>query len=151
MANEIPRILRMQARVSEINLKRALLPKKATDRLRNSIRYNVSTTGTTSRMTGEVTARSGSGFPYWRSIDSGTKAPFKGIMPETPDFRAWMQARGIDKKASFPIRRAISKRGLKPTFIFTTEAKRTFVDVQKAMPEAWMLIVRNSFIEFKNF
>ena len=90
-----------------------------------------------------------SGFPYWKVIDRGTKAPFKAIMPETKDFKAWLRARNIPQSASFPIRRAISKRGLKPTWIFTDENKQTISEIKAQLPALWMTEVRTRFNSYR--
>jgi hypothetical protein len=140
--NHIAELLRKQSNISEISLKRALARKEATGKLRNNIGYFVSSTTHDARMLGIANTN---GFPYWQVIDKGTKAPFKGIMPETADFRKWLQARGIPKTASFPIRRAISRRGLKPTYIFTNENDKTYQEVKAAIPAAWLATMRDKF------
>ena len=142
----IAALLRKQSRISEINLKRNLQRKEATGQLRRQLGYRISSDATSSRMVGMVNA---SGFPYWKVIDRGTKAPFKGIMPETAGFRAWLKARNIDKSASFPIRRAIPKRGLKPTWVFTDENKQTMAEIRRELPPLWMAEVRTRFNSYR--
>lgn len=140
-------IVRGQAQVSEIELKRALAYKNAIGKLRDGIKYRVSGDRNHVRMIGIADVR---GFPYWKVIDQGAKAPFRGIMPETPSFRQWLRARGIPLSASFPIRRKISRDGLKPTYIFTDENKKTFDDLSRKVRKEWMVEVRNTlYTEFK--
>lgn len=150
MTQLVGQILRSQAKITEINVKKRLFQegKVATGKVRSQLLYGVSDLPNGGfRLFGvQITA----GFPVWQVIDRGAKGPFRAIMPETPDFRAWLRARGIPQAASFPIRRKISRDGIKPTYIFSEENQRTWEDVQEKIPSAWMQTLRNKFQEYKN-
>jgi len=146
MSVEVAAVLRRQSRISEISLKRALSSKEATGKLRNGIRFKVSTNGNNVRMLGIADV---AGFPYWRVIDKGAKGPFRAMMPETPDFMAWLRARNIPQSASFPIRKKISRDGIKGTNIFTIENAQTFSEVSAALPAAFMAQLRNKLKPYK--
>ena len=146
MSVEVARVLRRQARVSEISLKRALAGKEATGKLRAGIRFVVRSQGGTTQMLGIADV---AGYPYWQVIDKGARGPFRRMMPETPDFRAWLRARNIPQSASFPIRKKISERGLKGTNIFSKENAMTFSEVSTSLREEWRDKLRRRLLEFQ--
>lgn len=150
MTQLIGQLLQHQAKISEINIKRRLFERKkvATGKLRSQLKYG------TMRLPNDGWRMYGmqgtSGYPYWQVIDRGARGPFRKVMPETPDFIAWMALRGIPKEASWPIRKKISRDGIKPSFIFSDENKRTWEDVRGKIPGIWQQALRNKFQEFKN-
>ena len=150
MTQLVGQILRTQAKITEINVKRRLFQegKVATGRTRSQLLYGVTDlpNGGFRLFGAQVTG----GYPVWQVIDRGARGPFRAMMPETPEFRDWLRARGIPQSASFPIRRKISRDGIKPTFIFSEENQRTWEDVQEKIPNAWMQTLRNKFQQYKN-
>lgn len=150
MTQLVGQILRSQAKITEINVKRRLFQegKVATGRTRSQLLYDVTDLPNGGfRLFGvQVTG----GYPNWQVIDRGARGPFRAMMPETPEFRDWLRARGIPQSASFPIRKKISRDGIKPTYIFSEENQRTWEDVQAKIPNAWMQTLRNKFQEYKN-
>lgn len=72
---------------------------------------------------------------YFKYIESGRKAGSK--LPPKEPIKDWMQARGIDKKLEFIIRKSIANKGIKPTqiteVIFSeSELKKLQDEVEKA-------------------
>jgi hypothetical protein len=89
----------------------------ATGAFKRSIFYRTKVRGA------ELTGFVGSSLPEAQAnaVENG-RAP--GKMPPSAPIRAWMQVRGIDARAEWPIRKKIAEQGTKGSFPFARAARK---------------------------
>ncbi len=67
---------------------------------------------------------------------SGRRYAYKDKMPPESAFKRWLKIKGIDKSASFLIRRSVWMFGIEPTNFFTIPTTRRQKQFEKGLGEA---------------